>query len=72
MPEKLEEYNQIINKIYITKDNCESAQNIQEKDKYTKLFKKNNKELYKWREEVTTIVVQNGIKISDQENMGEN
>ncbi|MDO4883623.1 MAG: hypothetical protein Q3991_01610, partial [Rothia sp. (in: high G+C Gram-positive bacteria)] len=72
MPEKLEEYNQIINKIYITKDNFKSAQNIQEKDKYTKLFKENNKELYKWREEVTTIVVQNGIKISNQENMGEN
>lgn len=72
MPEKLEEYNQIINKIYITKDNFKSAQNIQEKDKYTKLFKENNKELYKWREEVTTIVFQNGIKISNQENMGEN
>ena len=72
MPEKLEEYNQIINKIYITKDNFKSAQNIQEKDKYTKLFKENNKELYKWRKEVTTIVFQNGIKISNQENMGEN
>ena len=72
MPEKLEEYNQIINKIYITKDNFKSAQNIHEKDKYTKLFKENNKELYKWCKEVTTIVFQNGIKISNQENMGEN
>jgi len=70
IPEKLEDYNQIINEIYITIDNFKSTQNIHEKDKYAELFKEKNKELYKWREEVTTIVLQNGIEVSHQ-NVGE-
>lgn len=64
-PEKIEEYNGIINEIYIIKDNFKSTHKIQEKDKYAELFKKKNKELYKWREEVTTIVLQNGVEVSD-------
>ena len=70
IPEKLEDYNQIINEIHITIDNFKSTQNIHEKDKYAELFKEKNKELYKWREEVTTIVLQNGIEVSHQ-NVGE-
>lgn len=64
-PEKIKEYNGIINEIYIIKDNLKSTRKIQEKDKYAELFKKKNKELYKWREEVTTIVLQNGVEVSD-------
>lgn len=64
IPEKLEDYNQIINEIYITRDNFKSTQNIHEKDKCAELFKENNRELYKWREEVTTKVLQNGIEVS--------
>ena len=70
IPEKLEDYNQIINEIYITIDNFKSTQNIHEKDKYAELFKEKNKELYKWREEVTTIVLQNGIEVSHQKCRG--
>ena len=70
IPEKLEDYNQIINEIHITIDNFKSTQNIHEKDKCAELFKEKNKELYKWREEVTTIVLQNGIEVSHQ-NVGE-
>jgi len=65
IPEKIEDYNQIINEIIITRDNFKSTQNIQEKDKYAEIFKEKNKELYKWREEVTTIVLQNGVEVSD-------
>ena len=64
IPEKLEDYNQIINEIYITRDNFKSTQNIHEKDKCAELFKEKNRELYKWREEVTTKVLQNGIEVS--------
>ena len=65
IPEKIEDYNQIINEIIITRNNFKSTQNIQEKDKYAEIFKEKNKELYKWREEVTTIVLQNGVEVSD-------
>ena len=65
IPEKIEDYNQIINEIIIIRDNFKSTQNIQEKDKYAEIFKEKNKELYKWREEVTTIVLQNGIEVSN-------
>ena len=65
IPEKIEDYNQIINEIIITRDNFKSTQNIQEKDKYAEIFKEKNKELYKWREEVTTIFLQNGVEVSD-------
>ena len=65
IPEKIEDYNQIINEIIITRDNFKSTKNIQEKDKYAEFFKEKNKELYKWREEVTTIVLQNGVEVSD-------
>ena len=65
IPEKIEDYNQIINEIIITRDNFKSTQNIQKKDKYAEIFKEKNKELYKWREEVTTIVLQNGVEVSD-------
>ena len=65
IPEKIEDYNQIINEIIITRDNFKSTKNIQEKDKYAEFFKEKNKELYKWREEVTTIVLQNGVEVSN-------
>ena len=65
IPEKIEDYNQIINEIIITRDNFKSTQNIQEKDKYAEIFKEKNKELYKWREEATTVVLQNGVEVSD-------
>lgn len=66
--EQKEKYNNIMNKVSRNRDNFDSLKTIQEKEIFITYLKNIGTYIREWQQDITTIIIQNNIEISDQEN----
>lgn len=57
-----------MNKVSRNRDNFDSLKTIQEKEIFITYLKNIGTYIREWQQDITTIIIQNNIEISDQEN----